>query len=94
VRLVFRPTQRRRRLTALLTIAIAPPLACGPTPRPPSTSMSSLPPAPSSPPSAGDVLTVISTNPLVMQWISGGVIDGGSPSSVYTTTQVIAGGTP
>jgi hypothetical protein len=53
-----------------------------------------LPPAPSSPPSAGDVLTVVSTNPLVMQWLAGAGIDGGSPSSVYTTAQVIAGGAP
>jgi hypothetical protein len=53
-----------------------------------------LPPAPSSPPSPGDVLTVVSTNPLVMQWLSGTGIDGGSPSSVYTTAQVISGGVP
>lgn len=53
-----------------------------------------LPPAPSSAPSAGDVLTVVSTNPLVMQWLAGQDIDGGSPSSVYTTAQVISGGGP
>lgn len=53
-----------------------------------------VPLPPGSAPGAGDVLTVVSTSPMVTAWASGTGIDGGSPSSVYTTAQVISGGSP
>jgi hypothetical protein len=52
-----------------------------------------LPPAPASPPSAGDVLTVVGVNPLVMAWQPGAAgTDGGSAVTGQLPVDVIDGG--